>query len=37
MVGYLKKRGIDPGVIDYCIQTGRLYESRNKGHSNVVS
>ena len=36
MVGYLKKRGIDPGVIDYCIQTGRLYESRNKGHSNVV-
>lgn len=36
MVDYLKKRGIDPGVIDYCIQTGRLYESRNKGHSNVV-
>lgn len=23
-------------MIDYCIQTGRLYESRNKGHSNVV-
>lgn len=36
MVDYLKKRGIDPGVIDYCIQTGRLYESRNKGHSNAV-
>ena len=36
MVDYLKKRGIDPEVIDYCIQTGRLYESRNKGHSNVV-
>ena len=36
MVDYLKKRGIDPGVIEYCIQTGRLYESRNKGHSNVV-
>lgn len=36
MADYLKKRGIDPEVIDYCIQTGRLYESRNKGHSNVV-
>ena len=36
MVDYLKKRGIDPEVIDYCVQTGRLYESRNKGHSNVV-
>ena len=36
MVDYLKKRGIDQEVIDYCIQTGRLYESRNKGHSNVV-
>ena len=23
-------------MIDYCIQTGRLYESWNKGHSNVV-
>ena len=22
MVDYLKKRGIDPEVIDYCIQTG---------------
>lgn len=36
MVDYLEKRGIDPEVIDYCVQTGRLYESRNKGHSNVV-
>ena len=36
MVDYLKKRGIAPEVIDYCIQTGRLYESWNKGHSNVV-
>lgn len=36
MVDYLKKRGIAPEVIDYCVQTGRLYESRNKGHSNVV-
>ena len=23
-------------MIDYCIQTGRLYESRNKGHSNAI-
>ena len=22
--------------MDYCVQTGRIYESRNKGHSNVV-
>ena len=27
MVGYLHGRGIDYDVIDYCIQTGRLYES----------
>mgnify|MGYP000301302969 CR=1 FL=1 len=36
VVSYLHGRGIDYDVIDYCIQTGRLYESRNKGHSNVV-
>ena len=27
MVNYLHGRGIDYNVIDYCIQTGRLYES----------
>lgn len=27
MVSYLHRRGIDYDVIDYCIQTGRLYES----------
>ena len=27
MVNYLHGRGIDYDVIDYCIQTGRLYES----------
>ena len=27
MVSYLHGRGIDYDVIDYCIQTGRLYES----------
>jgi len=28
MVSYLHGRGIDYDVIDYCIQTGRLYESQ---------
>ena len=27
VVSYLHGRGIDYDVIDYCIQTGRLYES----------
>ena len=36
MVGYLSSRGIAQEVIDFCIQTGRIYESRSKGHSNVV-
>ena len=27
---------IDQEILDYCVQTGRIYESRNKGHSNVV-
>ena len=31
-----KGRGIDQEILDYCVQTGRIYESRNKGHSNVV-
>ncbi len=30
--------GVVPGmeVLDFCVQTGRIYESRNKGHGNVV-
>ena len=36
MMAYLKGRGIDQEILDYCVQTGRIYESRNKGHSNVV-
>ena len=36
MIAYLKGRGIDQEILDYCVQTGRIYESRNKGHSNVV-
>lgn len=31
---YLRSRGIDPNLIDYCIQTGRLYESTP--HHNAV-
>ena len=33
---YLRGRGIDQEILDYCVQTGRIYESRNKGHGNVV-
>lgn len=33
-VAYLKSRGIDCEIIDYCIRTGRLYESYP--HHNVV-
>lgn len=33
-VNYLHGRGIDYDLIDYCIQTGRLYESQP--HHNVV-
>ena len=36
MLQYLAGRGIDQEILDYCIKTGRIYESRNKGHSNVV-
>lgn len=32
--GYLCSRGIDPDLIDFCIQTGRLYESTP--HHNAV-
>ena len=31
---YLRSRGIDPELIDYCFQTGRIYESLP--HHNVV-
>lgn len=33
-VNYLIQRGIDPELIDFCIQTGRLYES--EPYHNVV-
>ena len=33
-VSYLRGRGIDYDVIDYCIQTGRIYESQK--YHNVV-
>ena len=36
MMAYLRGRGIDQEILDYCVQTGRIYESRNKGHGNVV-
>ena len=36
MLQYLAGRGIDREILDYCIKTGRIYESRNKGHGNVV-
>lgn len=32
--GYLRSRGIDSDLIDFCIQTGRLYESTP--HHNAV-
>lgn len=34
VVAYLKRRGIDMEIIDFCLQTGRVYESRN--HHNAV-
>ena len=36
MLQYLAGRGIDQEILDYCVQTGRIYESRNKGHGNAV-
>ena len=36
MLQYLAGRGIDKEILHYCVQTGRIYESRNKGHGNVV-
>lgn len=29
VVSYLRRRGIDPEIIEFCLQTGRIYESRN--------
>ena len=29
VVSYLKRRGIDMAIIRFCLQTGRVYESRN--------
>ncbi|MBQ3182182.1 MAG: toprim domain-containing protein [Clostridia bacterium] len=34
VINYLKRRGIDNGIIDYCISTNRLYES-DQYHSAV--
>lgn len=34
VINYLKRRGIDNGIIDYCISTNRVYES-NRYHSAV--
>lgn len=34
-VSYLKGRGIDTELIDFCLSTGRLYESAGRYH-NVV-
>lgn len=36
MFSYLQSRGIDREILDFCVRTGRLYESCNKGHKNVV-
>lgn len=36
MFSYLQGRGIDREILDFCVRTGRLYESCNKGHKNVV-
>ena len=29
VVSYLRRRGIDPEIIEFCLQTGRIYESKN--------
>lgn len=36
VVAYLTGRGIDRAIVDECVQTGTLYESRHKGYSNAV-
>ena len=34
VIAYLRRRGIDPEIIDFCIQSDRLYES--SPHHNAV-
>lgn len=34
VISYLRSRGIDPELIDFCLETGRIYESRH--HHNAV-
>ncbi|MHB1314585.1 MAG: DUF3991 domain-containing protein [Christensenellales bacterium] len=36
VITYLVGRGIHPVLIDYCIQTGRLYESRERHNAVFV-
>jgi len=36
VVAYLKGRGIHGTLIDYCLQTGRLYESRHRHNAVFV-
>jgi len=36
VIAYLAGRGIRPVLIDYCIQTGRLYESRERHNAVFV-
>ncbi len=34
VISYLRSRGIDPELIGFCLETGRIYESRH--HHNAV-
>lgn len=36
VVAYLTGRGIDRDIVDECVRTGAVYESRRKGYSNAV-
>ena len=36
VIAYLAGRGIDRGIIDFCIQTGRLYQSADYGNAVFV-
>lgn len=33
---YLRKRGIEPAIIQHCLDEGSIYGSLNKRHENVV-
>ena len=37
MMAYLKGRGIDQKILDYCVQTGRIYESRTRATATWFS